>query len=138
MTSSATTPGNTALAAGGAPLLELRGITKRFPGVVANDRVDFDVRAGEVPTLFGENGAGKSTLMRVLYGLYKPDEGEIRLRGERVVIGAPAVAIANGIGMIHQHFMLVNTLTVAENVALGTRSSRRPLTDLERVSQGIA
>jgi len=137
--SEATTSGPSALAAGGAPpLLELRGITKRFPGVVATDRVDFDVRAGEVHTLFGENGAGKSTLMRVLYGLYKPDEGEIRLRGERVVVGAPSTAIAKGIGMIHQHFMLVNTLTVAENVALGARSSRRPLTDLDRVSQKIA
>ena len=139
MTSEATTPGTTAPVAGGAqPLLELRAITKRFPGVVANDRVDFDVWAGEVHSLFGENGAGKSTLMRVLYGLYKLDDGEIRLRGEQVVIGAPAAAIANGIGMIHQHFMLVNTLTVAENVALGTRSSRRPLTDLDRVSQKIA
>ena len=133
MTVEAPTPGNTAFAAGDAlPLLEMRGITKRFPGVVANDRVDFDVRAGEVHTLFGENGAGKSTLMRVLYGFYKPDEGEIRLRGEPVAITSPAAAIARGIGMIHQHFMLVNTLTVAENVALGTRSTRRPLTDLER------
>ena len=119
------------------PLLELRGITKRFPGVVANDRVDFDVQAGEVHTLFGENGAGKSTLMRVLYGFYKPDEGEIRLRGESVAITSPAAAIARGIGMIHQHFMLVNTLTVAENVALGTRSGRGPLTDLDAVSRRI-
>ena len=119
-----------------APLLEMRGITKRFPGVVANDRVDFDVRAGEVHTLFGENGAGKSTLMRVLYGLYKPDEGEIRLqRASRSSIDSPADAIAHGIGMIHQHFMLVNTLTVAENVALGLRSSRGPLTDLGRVAR---
>ncbi len=139
MTVEATTPGDTALAAGDAmPLLELRGITKRFPGVVANDRVDFDVRAGEVHALFGENGAGKSTLMRVLYGIYKPDEGEIRLRGEPGAITSPAAAIAHGIGMIHQHFMLVNTLTVAENVALGTRSTRRPLTDLEAVSRRIA
>ena len=119
------------------PLLELRGITKRFPGVVANDRVDFDVQAGEVHTLFGENGAGKSTLMRVLYGFYKPDEGEIRLRGESVAITSPAAAIARGIGMIHQHFMLVSTLTVAENVALGTRSGRGPLTDLDAVSRRI-
>jgi len=138
MTAVAPTPGNTARAAGDAlPLLELRGITKRFPGVVANDRVDFDVRAGEVHTLFGENGAGKSTLMRVLYGFYKPDEGEIRLRGEPVAITSPAAAIAHGIGMIHQHFMLVSTLTVAENVALGTRSGRGPLTDLDAVSQRI-
>jgi simple sugar transport system ATP-binding protein len=119
------------------PLLELRGITKRFPGVVANDRVDFDVRAGEVHTLFGENGAGKSTLMRILYGLYTPDAGEIRLNGEPVSIGSPADAIAHGIGMIHQHFMLVNTLTVAENVALGLPSGRGPLTDLGRVAERI-
>ena len=139
MTVTAPTPGDTALSAGDAlPLLELRGITKRFPGVVANDRVDFDVRAGEVHTLFGENGAGKSTLMRVLYGFYKPDEGEIRLRGEPVAVTSPAAAIAHGIGMIHQHFMLVSTLTVAENVALGTRSGRGPLTDLDAVSRRIA
>ena len=112
----------------------MRGITKFFPGVVANDRVDFDVLAGEVHTLFGENGAGKTTLMRVLYGLYRPDEGEIRFKGERVAITSPAEAIRLGIGMIHQHFTLVNTLTVAENVALGLKSSRGPLTDLNVVS----
>src|SRR6266540_3608287 len=115
----------------------MRGITKRFPGVVAGDRIDFDVRVGEVHTLFGENGAGKSTLMRVLYGLYKPDEGEIRMNGEPVTITSPADAIKHGIGMIHQHFMLVNTLTVAENVALGLRSSRGPLTDLRAVTGRI-
>ncbi len=117
-----------------APLLEMRGITKFFPGVVANDRVDFDVLAGEVHTLFGENGAGKTTLMRVLYGLYRPDGGEIRFKGEPVAITSPAQAIHLGIGMIHQHFTLVNTLTVAENVALGLKSSRGPLTDLNVVS----
>ncbi len=117
-----------------APLLEMRGITKLFPGVVANDRVDFDVLAGEVHTLFGENGAGKTTLMRILYGLYRPDEGEIRFKGESVAIRSPAEAIRLGIGMIHQHFTLVNTLTVAENVALGVKSSRGPLTDLKVVT----
>jgi simple sugar transport system ATP-binding protein len=118
-------------------MLEMRGMTKRFPGVLANDHVDFDVRVGEVHSLLGENGAGKSTLMRVLFGLYRADEGEIKLRGEPLSIGAPAAAIAAGIGMIHQHFMLVPTLTVAENVALGLPSSRAPLTDLDRVAARI-
>ena len=121
----------------GAPLLELEGITKRFPGVVANDRVDFDVRPGEVHTLLGENGAGKSTLMKILYGLYQADEGEIRLRGEPVTIESPSDAIEQGIGMIHQHFMLVPTLTVAENVALGLPSGRRLMQDLSPVQQRI-
>ncbi len=115
----------------------MRGITKRFPGVVAGERIDFDVQAGEVHALFGENGAGKSTLMRVLYGLYKPDEGEIRLNGSPVAITSPADAISHGIGMIHQHFMLVNTLTVTENVALGLHSSRGPLTDLKVVAARV-
>jgi general nucleoside transport system ATP-binding protein len=123
--------------AGDTTLLQMCGITKRFPGVLANDHVDFDVAAGEIHALFGENGAGKSTLMRILYGLYRPDEGEIRLRGDRIAITSPAVAIQHGIGMIHQHFMLVQTLTVAENVALGLKSSRGPLTDLGRVSDRI-
>jgi ABC-type uncharacterized transport system ATPase subunit len=117
--------------------LEMKGITKRFPGVLANDRVDFDVRTGEVHCLLGENGAGKSTLMKVLYGMYEADEGEIRLNGAPVNIDSPTDAIELGIGMIHQHFMLVETLTVAENVALGLPSSRGPLTDLKRVSQRI-
>lgn len=119
------------------PLVEMRDITKRFPGVVANDNVSFDVRAGEVHTLFGENGAGKSTLMRVLYGLYRPDEGEIRINGQLVAISSPSSAIHNGIGMIHQHFMLVDTLTVAENVALGSKTTRGPGNDLGHVSARI-
>jgi len=117
--------------------LEMKGVTKRFPGVLANDRVDFDVRAGEVHALLGENGAGKSTLMKVLYGMYAPDEGEIWLNGQPVSIASPTDAIELGIGMIHQHFMLVESLTVAENVALGLPSSRGPLTDLDRVSKRI-
>jgi ABC-type uncharacterized transport system ATPase subunit len=119
------------------PMLEMRGITKRFPGVLANDNVDFEVRAGEVHTLFGENGAGKSTLMRVLYGLYAPDEGTIRVDGTPVSISSPAAAIRLGIGMIHQHFMLVPTLTVAENVALGLKSTRGLLKDMRKVSARI-
>ena len=117
--------------------LELKGVTKRFPGVLANDRVDFDVRAGEVHALLGENGAGKSTLMKVLYGMYAPDEGEIWINGSQASIASPTDAIEKGIGMIHQHFMLVETLTVAENVSLGLPSSRGPLTDLDRVSERI-
>ena len=83
--------------------LEMNGIVKRFPGVLANDHVDFDVRAGEVHAMLGENGAGKSTLMKVLYGMYKPDEGEILLNGKLVSIESPTDAIDLGIGMIHQH-----------------------------------
>ncbi len=120
------------------PMVEMRGITKRFPGVLANDAVDFDVMAGEVHTLLGENGAGKSTLMKILYGLYQADEGEILLDGEPTVIDSPTTAIGHNIGMIHQHFMLVETLTVAENVALGLPSSRGALTDLDVVSAHIA
>jgi simple sugar transport system ATP-binding protein len=117
--------------------VEMRGITKRFPGVLANDNVSFDVNAGEVHSLLGENGAGKSTLMRMLYGLYRPDEGEILIDGTPQVFRSPADAIRAGIGMIHQHFMLVPSLTVAENVALGLKSSREPFLDLKVVSQRL-
>jgi general nucleoside transport system ATP-binding protein len=103
-----------------APILELRGITKRFPGVVANNHVDFDLRRGEVHGLLGENGAGKSTLMNVLYGLYHPDDGEILIDGKAVSIGSPRAAIEHGIGMVHQHFMLIPVMTVAENIVLAT------------------
>jgi ABC-type uncharacterized transport system ATPase subunit len=102
------------------PVLELRGITKRFPGIVANDNVDFDLRKGEVHALLGENGAGKSTLMNVLYGLYHPDEGEILINGKQAQLGSPKAAIENGIGMVHQHFMLIPVMTVAENIVLAT------------------
>jgi ABC-type uncharacterized transport system ATPase subunit len=99
-------------------VLELRSITKRFPGVLANDAVDFDLRRGEVHALLGENGAGKSTLMNVLYGLYHPDEGEILIKGEPVRLHNPKDAINDGIGMVHQHFMLIPVMTVAENIVL--------------------
>ena len=120
-----------------APMLEMTGITKRFPGVVANDNVDLSVLPGRVHTLLGENGAGKSTLMKILYGLYQPDEGEIFLNGEAVEITSPHDAIERGIGMIHQHFMLVPTLTVAENVALGL-GGRRGLADMRPIRRRLA
>jgi general nucleoside transport system ATP-binding protein len=100
-------------------VLELRGITKRFPGVVANDHVDLDLKRGEVHALLGENGAGKSTLMNVLYGLYRPDEGEILLNGKPVTFSSAKDAIRSGIGMVHQHFMLIPVMTAAENIVLG-------------------
>ncbi|MCB0043918.1 MAG: ABC transporter ATP-binding protein [Caldilineaceae bacterium] len=117
--------------------LEMVDIVKRFPGVLACDHVNFDVRAGEVHALLGENGAGKSTLMKILYGLYHQDEGEIRINGRAAAIDTPNDAIDRGIGMIHQHFMLVDTLTVTENVALGLESSRGPLLDLDKVEARI-
>ena len=100
------------------PILELRGITKRFPGVLANDQVDFDLRRGEVHALLGENGAGKSTLMNILYGLYRADEGEILIQGKPVTFHSARDAIDHGIGMVHQHFMLIPVMTVAENIVL--------------------
>jgi len=107
-----------------APLLELRGITKRFPGVLANDKVTIDLRRGEVHALLGENGAGKSTLMNILYGLYTPDEGQIVLNGAPVELGSTKGAIEAGIGMVHQHFMLIPVMTVSENIVLATEPKR--------------
>ena len=106
------------------PVLELRGITKAFPGVLANDHIDLTLEQGEILALLGENGAGKTTLMNILYGLYHPDEGEILIGGEKVQIEGPNDAIARGIGMVHQHFMLVPVMTVTENVMLGVESRR--------------
>ena len=119
------------------PMLKMTGITKRFPGVVANDGVDLTVMPGQVHTLLGENGAGKSTLMKILYGLYTPDEGTIELNGSPVTIDSPTDAIRQGIGMIHQHFMLVPTLTVAENVALGL-GGRHGLSDMRPIKRRLA
>ena len=117
--------------------VSMSGIVKRFPGVLACDAVDFDLYAGEVHGLLGENGAGKSTLMKILYGMHQPDEGTIRIDGIERRFRSPADALDAGIGMIHQHFMLVPTMTVAQNVALGQPSSRGLLLDLKRVSRRI-
>src|SRR3546814_15802729 len=106
--------------------VELRGITKRFPGVTANEDVDLVVEPGQVHALLGENGAGKSTLMNVLFGLYRQTEGEILLDGVPTTFGSPADAIRAGIGMVHQHFMLVPVFTVAENVMLGLEPPSAP------------
>ena len=110
-----------------APALEMRGITKRYPGVLANDNINLDVRPGEIHALLGENGAGKTTLMNILYGLARPDEGTILLDGEEVRIAGPSDAIARGISMVHQHFMLVPVLTVAENILLGDEAMANPI-----------
>jgi ABC-type uncharacterized transport system ATPase subunit len=114
---------------GDAPALELRGITKRFGSLVANNAIDFELKRGEIHALLGENGAGKSTLMNVLYGLHQPDEGEVLLDGEPVKVDSPRRAIGLGIGMVHQHFMLVPVMTVAENLVLGSEPHRGPLLD---------
>ena len=108
-----------------APVLELRGITKQFPGVLANDHIDFDLRDGEVHALLGENGAGKSTLMSILYGLYTADSGEIFMDGKPVTISSPKHAIELGIGMVHQHFMLIPVMTVTENIVLAQEPTAR-------------
>ncbi|HKC21460.1 MAG TPA: ABC transporter ATP-binding protein [Gaiellaceae bacterium] len=105
-------------------VLELRGITKQFPGVLANDHIDFDLRRGEVHALLGENGAGKSTLMSILYGLYTADSGQILMDGKPVTIASPKHAIELGIGMVHQHFMLIPVMTVTENIVLGQEPTR--------------
>jgi ABC-type uncharacterized transport system ATPase subunit len=120
---------------GETPALELRRITKRFGRLVANDAIDFELRKGEIHALLGENGAGKSTLMNVLYGLHHPDEGEMLLDGEPVRIDSPRRAISLGIGMVHQHFMLVPVMTVAENLVLGTEPHRGPLLDYKEAAR---
>src|SRR5512147_1966486 len=102
----------------------MRGIVKRFPGVLANDHVDFELRAGEIHALLGENGAGKSTLMNVLAGLYKQDSGIIKVKGKTLEFSSPRDAINAGIGMVHQHFMLVPSQTVTENILLGLDDPR--------------
>lgn len=120
------------------PRLELRNITKRFPGVLANDRISLSVYRGEVHALLGENGAGKTTLMNIVYGLLQPDDGEIYLDNQLLKLQSPKDAIRHGIGMVHQHFMLVPTLSVAENIILGMRPLTRHLLDIKSVEQDIS
>ncbi len=119
------------------PVLEVRDITKRFPGVLANDHISFTLEPGEIHAFLGENGAGKSTLMNILYGLYEPDEGQIFIHGKQVSIKGPGDAIRQGLGMVHQHFMLVPTLTVAENVMLGTEITNGLLLDEKEANRRI-
>ncbi len=118
-------------------LLRMEGIVKIFPGVLANDHVDFDLEKGEVHALLGENGAGKTTLMNILYGLYRPEEGHIYLNDQEVRINSPLDAINLGIGMVHQHFTLVPPFTVVENVVLGLKSPREPFLDLKGAAEKI-
>jgi simple sugar transport system ATP-binding protein len=121
----------------GARVLEVRRITKRFPGVLANDEIDFDLRRGEVHCVLGENGAGKTTLMNVIFGLYQPDAGEIRINGDAVTFQSSADAIARGIGMVHQHFQLIPVFSVVENVVLGNEPRKRAVLDLDSARQRI-
>ena len=118
--------------------LEARGLTKRFPGVVANDDVSLRVHRGEVLALLGENGAGKSTLVKMIYGLYEPDEGEILIKGEAVRLKGPGDAIRRGIGMVHQHFQLVPVFTVAENVILGDEPHQGPFVNMRKARAEVA
>jgi len=118
-------------------VIELKNITKKFPAVIANDNVTITFRGGEVHTLLGENGAGKSTLMGVLYGKYTADEGEIFINGKKTHIKSPKDAIKAGIGMVHQHFMLVPSLTVTENIILNYPSRREPLLNLKESEKKI-
>ena len=118
-------------------VLEVRNITKRFPGVLANDNISFGLKKGEIHAFLGENGAGKSTLMNIIYGLYDPDEGQIFLNGEEVEIANPHDAIARGIGMVHQHFMLVPVFTALENIVLGSETTIGPHLDLNRAREEV-
>jgi len=118
-------------------VLQAKGITKRFPGVLANDSVDLTLRQGKILALLGENGAGKSTLMNMLYGLYHPDEGEIWIKGEHVALKNPRDAIDRGVGMVHQHFQLVPVMTVAENVMLGSEVTRNGRLDMRTAQKRV-
>lgn len=118
-------------------VIEMLRIRKEFPGIVANNNINLQVKQGEIHALLGENGAGKSTLMNVLFGLYQPEQGEIRVRGEQVKITDPNVANKLGIGMVHQHFMLVDTFTVTQNIILGSEPTNGPVIDVKRAEKEI-
>jgi ABC-type uncharacterized transport system ATPase subunit len=118
-------------------VVQLKGITKRFPGLVANDSIDLELKKGEIHALLGENGAGKSTLMNILFGLYQPDDGEIWINGERTVIDGASKAIELGIGMVHQHFKLVQPFTVAENIVLGDEPKKGLKIDYKLANQRV-
>ena len=118
-------------------VLEAKGITKKFPGVLANDNVEFNLKKGEIHALLGENGAGKTTLMNMLYGLYKPDSGEVRVNSQSLELRSPQDAIAHGIGMVHQHFMLIPVFTVVENVMLGDETVRNGMLDRKAVAAKV-
>lgn len=120
------------------PVLEARGLTKRFPGVVANENVSLTVMPGTITALLGENGAGKSTLVKMIYGLYAPDEGELFIKGEKVKLSGPRDAIKRGIGMVHQHFQLVPVFTVAENVILGDEPRVWPFVNMKKATAEVA
>ncbi|MGE5222024.1 MAG: ABC transporter ATP-binding protein [Omnitrophica WOR_2 bacterium] len=118
-------------------VLEIRGVSKRFPGVLANDQVNFDLKQGEIHALLGENGAGKTTLMNILYGLYQPDSGEMFRNGQPMNLQSPKDAIALGIGMVHQHFMLIPVFTVTENIMLGSEATHRGVLDRKLVASQV-
>src|SRR5687767_13369213 len=118
-------------------MLELKDITKRFGNVLANDKVSIDVPAGTIHAVIGENGAGKSTVMRIAYGFYRSDSGEIYIDGKRAPLHSPHDAIARGVGMVHQHFMLVDTMTVTENIILGAEPGNAMALDTRKVGAEI-
>ncbi len=122
---------------GPVPVLEVRGVTKTFPGVIANEDVDLTLNEGEIHCLLGENGAGKSTLVNIIFGLYQPDRGTVRLRGEALSFSGSAQAIAHGIGMVHQHFQLIPVFSVAENVILGNELVKGPFLDMDEARRRI-
>ena len=124
-------------------IIEMKHITKRFPGIVANDDVTIQIKKGEIYALLGENGAGKSTLMSMLFGMYEPDEGEIFVRGKKEVIASPNYATQLNIGMVHQHFKLVSNYTIAENIIMGVEPQKKflglfPYVDIKSSNQKIA